>query len=435
MDDFDAIVVGAGMGGNAAAYRLAEKGASVLLVDRGKPVGSKNLSGGVIWGHELDRLLGDDWYEEAPVERPVTRKGVKMLTDDSEFGMTFESDGWREPPYKGWIVLRAKTDPWFAEKVEEQGGMVVEGVNVESLAIEDGKVVGVEQAGETIRANCVVIADGANSRLSIDLGLREETDDQIPIEAAALGIKEVIQLDEDTIEERFNIGDRAGVAHEYVCGWTEGDVKAGGFLYTNRDTISLGVVVRLDSLWNQQKVSHDLMEEFRMHPSVAKYLEGGELLEYGAHLIPEGGLDYVPRRYGDGWMLVGDAAGFCFSNGMVIQGMNYAVGSGVRAAETALDADEKGDFSARQMSEYKRRLQNSYIWKDFERFSDMEEVVWNPRFHEEYPQLVEGIFTEMFTQDETPKKKTRDVVREQVKEVDVSPLTLIKDAVTAGRNL
>ncbi len=435
MDEFDAIVVGAGMGGNAAAYRLAEKGASVLLVDRGKPIGSKNLSGGVIWGHELDKLLGSDWYKEAPVERPVTRKGVNMLTEDSEFSIGFERESWRSPPYKGWIVLRAKTDPWFASKVEEAGGMVVEGVNVESLAWEDGQVVGVEQAGETIRSNAVIIADGANSRLSIDMGLREDTGDQIPPHAGALGIKQIIDLGEDRINERFNIDNGAGVAHEYVCGWTEGEVMAGGFLYTNKDTISLGIVIKIDSLWNQEKVSHRIMEEFRTHPSIAKYIEGGKLAEYGAHLIPEGGLDYVPRRYGPGWCMVGDAAGFCFSNGMVIQGMNYAVGSGVRAAETVLEAKQAGDFSAKKMSSYKRALQNSYIWKDFERFSDMEEVVWNPRFHKTYPQLVEGIFTEMFTQDETPKEKTRDVVKEQMKRLGISPFTIGKDAFTAGKNL
>jgi electron transfer flavoprotein-quinone oxidoreductase len=435
MDDFDAIVVGAGMGGCAAAYRLAEKGASVLLVDRGKPIGSKNLSGGVIWGHELDDLVGEDWYKEAPVERPVTRKGVHMLTEGSDFGVNFDRGEWREPPHPGWIVLRAKTDPWFAGKVEEQGGMVVEGVNVESVVFEDGKAVGVEQAGETIRANAVVIADGANSRLSIDMGLREETDDKIPIENAALGIKEIVELGEDTIDERFNVDGSSGVAHEYVCGWTEGDVMAGGFLYTNKESISLGVVVRVESLWNQEKVSHDIMEEFRLHPSIEPLLEGGELIEYGAHLIPEGGLDYVDKRHGDGWMLVGDAAGFCFSNGMVIQGMNYAVGSGIRAAETVLDAKERGDFSSKTMQEYKRRLQQSYIWKDFQRFSDMEEVVWNQRIHHLYPEFVEGVFTEMFTQDETPKEKTRDVVRNQMKEKGVSPLTMIKDALNAGKNL
>jgi len=435
MDDFDAIVVGAGMGGCAAAYRLAEKGASVLLVDRGKPIGSKNLSGGVIWGNELNNLLGDDWYKEAPVERPVTRKGVHFLTEDSDFSVSFDRKEWREPPYNGWIVLRAKTDPWFAGKVEEQGGMVVEGVNVESVVFEDGKAVGIEQRGETIRANTVIIADGANSRLSIDMGLREETDDKIPVENAALGIKEVVELGEDTIDERFNVDETSGAAHEYVCGWTEGDVMCGGFLYTNKDTISLGVVVRVDSLWNQEKVSHDLMEEFRLHPSISKLLEGGELVEYGAHLIPEGGLDFVPRRYGNGWMLVGDAAGFCFSNGMVIQGMNYAVGSGVRAAETVLDAKERGDFSQSAMKDYKRRLQQSYIWQDFARFDDMEEVVWNDRIHHTYPELIEGIFTEMFTQDETPKEKTRNVVKDQMKEKGVSPIDMMKDAFTGAKNL
>ncbi len=435
MDEFDAIVVGAGMAGNAAAYRLAERGASVLLVDRAKPIGAKNLSGGVIWGHEMDKLMGPDWWKEAPVERPVTRKGVHFLTEGSDFGIGFERKEWREPPYKGWIVLRSKTDPWFASKVEEAGGMVVEGVNVESVAFEDGRAVGVVQAGETIDAKSVIIADGANSRLSIDMGLRRETDDEIPIEHAALGIKEIIHLGEDVINDRFNVGELGGVAHEYVCGWTEGDVMAGGFLYTNKDTISLGVVIRLDSLWNQKKVSHDIMEEFRLHPSVAKLLEGGELVEYGAHLIPEGGLDFIHHRSGAGWMVVGDAAGFCFSNGMVIQGMNYAIGSGVMAAETVLDAKETGDWSRSTFAGYETRLQDSYIWKDFERFAGMEDVVWNPRMHHTYPQLIEGVFTEMLTQDETPKEKTRQIVKSEMKRLGISPFTIAKDAMTAGKNL
>ncbi len=435
MDEFDAIVVGAGMAGNACAYRLADQGASVLLVDRAKPIGAKNLSGGVIWGHEMDKLLGPDWYKDCPVERPVTRKGVHFLTEDSDFGISFEKEAWTEPPHKGWIVLRAKTDKWFAEKVEEAGGMVVEGINVEHVVEEGGKVVGIEQAGETLRANAVVIADGANSRLSIDMGLREETNDKIPIEHAALGIKEIVHLGEETINERFQVDETSGVAHEYVCGWTEGDVMAGGFLYTNKDTISLGVVVRLDSLWNQKKVSHDIMEEFRLHPSVNKLLEGGELVEYGAHLIPEGGLEFVEERSGPGWMLVGDAAGFCFSNGMMIQGMNYAVGSGVRAADAILEMKDKGDWSAAGFHGYEERLKDSYIWKDFERFSDMEEVVWNPRMHHTYPQFIESLFTEMFTQDETPKKKTRQLVREKMKEQGVNPLKLAKDGLTAGKNL
>lgn len=434
MDEFDAIVVGAGMAGSAAAYRLAKGGASVLLVDRAKPIGAKNLSGGVIWGHELDKLI-PGWYKEAPVERPITRKGVHFLTGSSDFGISFERKEWREEPYRGWIVLRSKTDPWFAKKVEEAGGMVIEGVNVERLATEGGQVVGVEQAGETIRAKNVVVADGANSRLSIQLGLRKHNDDKIPIENAALGIKEIIHLGEDVIESRFNIDGTSGAAHEYVCGWTEGDVMAGGFLYTNKDTISLGVVIRLESLWNQKKVSHDLMEEFRLHPSVAPLLEGGELVEYGAHLIPEGGLHFVDRRSGPGWVLVGDAAGFCFSNGMMIQGMNYAVGSGVLAADALLEAKNNGGIAAGTPSRYEEKLRDSYIWRDFEKFAGMEDVVWNQRMHHLYPKLVEGLFTEMLTQDETPKKKTKDIVRGQMKALGVNPLLLAKDGLTMGKNL
>lgn len=436
MDEFDAIVVGAGPAGSAAALKLAQEDANVLLVDRAKPIGAKNLSGGVVWGHELARII-PDWYKKMPVERPITRKGVHMMTGESDFSINFETERWRHEPYNAHAVLRARIDPWLAEQVEKEGGMVIEGVNVEDVAWEGDRVVGVEQSGETIRGKTVIVADGANSRLSIKLGLRDHEDipGKMNIERAALGIKEIIELPEDTINERFNVRPDEGVAHEYVLGWLPGDVMAGGFLYTNRDTISLGIVIRLESLWNQQTISHDIMEEFRLHPSIEPLLDGGKMVEYGAHLIPEGGLEFVERRHGPGWMLVGDAAGFCFSNGIQIQGINYAVGSGIRAAETVLDCKERGDWSERALGGYVTRLQDSYIWEDFERFSGMEDVVWNPRFHKKYPHLIESIFTELLTQDETPKRKTRDIVRSSIKDLDISLIELMRDGMTGAKNL
>lgn len=433
MDDMDAIVVGAGMAGNAAALKMAQEGLDVLLVDRGKPIGSKNLSGGVLWGHDIAEILGEDWYEDAPVERPITRKGVQMLTENRSLQIELNSDDWREPPYNGFGVLRAKFDPWFAEQVEEAGGMVVEGINVESVARnDDGQVVGIEQAGDVIEAPIVVIADGANSRLTMDMGLRGK----LPRDRYVLGVKEIVELGRDTIEERWNLqGPMDGVAQEYVCGWLGDSGKAGGFLYTNDETVSLGVVINIDSIWERGTFAHEIMEQFRLHPNIEPKLEGGELVEYGAHLVPEGGHDVMPQLYGDGFMVVGDAAGFCYSNGLVIQGMNYAIKSGIMAAETAVEAVEEGDPTAATLARYEKRLENSYIFEDFENFEGMDEFVWDDNIHGTIPHLATSVFQRLITQDGTPKEKVRSMVLDEMKKQDAGKISLARTMMKGARTI
>ncbi len=431
MADFDCIVVGAGVSGSAAAYKMAANGVNVLLVDRSKPIGSKNLSGGVLWGHDLAEII-PDWYKEAPVERPITMKGVNFLTKESGFSAQFSTEEWKKAPHNGFSVLRARFDEWLAGKVGEVGGMVVDGVNVEHLKRnEAGKVIGVEQGGETITADCVLLADGCNSRLSMDLGVRGKLDRRHYV----LGVKEVIELSEETIQERFNIGPGEGVAHEYVLGYLENGAKAGGFLYTNKDTISLGIVVNLDSIWEKGVWTHKIMEDFRLHPSVAPLLKGGKMVEYGAHLIPEGGLNIVPQLAGDGWLISGDAAGLVYSNGLVIHGMNYAIRSGLLAADTVIEAKKKGDYSHATLSAYSRRIENSYILKDFEKFKHMHEFIWDDNMHGPVPSLVEGVMKELFTADMQPKDLVRDVVKNQLKEKNIGKWSLAKTLMKGGRSI
>ncbi|MHB8606045.1 MAG: FAD-dependent oxidoreductase [Thermoplasmatota archaeon] len=436
MPDFDVVVVGAGVCGSAAAIKMAKAGLQVLLVDRGKPIGSKNLSGGVLWGHELDEIL-PEWWKSPAVERPITTKGVNFLTKDSGFTAQFSTNEWKGDRPNAVTVLRARFDKWLAEQAEAAGVAVVDGVNIQKLSTEKvgikTVVKGVEQDGAVISANAVVIADGANSRLSIDSGLRQKLDRQHWV----LGVKEVIQFPSaEALGERFAIGPNEGVAHEYVMGYMENGAKAGGFLYTNRDTVSLGVVVNLDSMWEKGVYSHKVMEEFRLHPTVAALLRGGEIVEYGAHLIPEGGLHCVPAEIsGDGWMIAGDAAGFVYSNGLVIHGMNYAAKSGLLAADAAIAAKAKGDWSASTLARYDAAIDDSFIMKDLKRFASMHEFVWDPYMHEKVPNLVEGIFKSLFTADSQPKEKMEKILLHQIKENDIPLTGLAKLAFKARKSL
>jgi len=425
-EEFDVIVIGAGPAGCAAAIRLAQGGANVLLVERGEEPGMKNISGGVLWGNDVDALL-PKWRDEAPLQRSIEEKRIAFLTKDSSFSMGLKSS-WSIPC--GYSVLRVKFDNWFARKAEEAGATLVTGIPIERLAFEGGKVCGVSESGEITRSKAVIIADGANSRITLESGLRDDID----IAHAALGIKEVISLPQEKIEDRFALRDGSGFACEYVLGFIDG-VKAGGFLYTNLDSVSLGTVVNLESLGGKNVYSHDIVESFKEHPSIAPLIEGGKIAEYSAHLVPEGGIRMMPPLFGNGFLVCGDAAGFCFSNGLVLQGMNYAIASGIMAADTLREAKEKGDYAERTLSAYKSRLEKSYVLSDFKRFSDVGKVTWNSRMYTHYPQFIEAVFRSIMKEEGNPKKKMRYLINESRKKVGLGMYDMVRDALSGGLRL
>ena len=431
-DDFDVIVVGAGMAGSAAAIRLAQAGANVLLLERGAEPGVKNLSGGVLWGNDLARIL-PRWAEEMPLERHVVRKRLGLLTPERAFSLDYEDSAWRRSPYVAHSVLRARTDAWLAKKAEEAGATVVAGVPVERLAWEGTTVRGVVQGGEAMHAPVTIVADGANSRVALGTPIRPQP--RLDEGIAELGIKEVYRLDSARIEERFQLGPGEGHAEEWVLGIYPPGVMAGGFLYTNRDTISLGVIVRVASLYGGQAYAHDLVETFKQHPTIRRGIEGGELVEYGAKPIAPGWAGRPAAFHGEGWLVAGDAAGFVFSNGLVIQGMNYAIRSGLEAAETALLARASHDASAARLAEYDRRLEASGILGDFRGFEAADRVKWNPRIYTFYPRFVTDLFHRMYTEDGSRKEHLwRTMLRAQ-RASGLRPDRLLRDGWDAIRGL
>ena len=405
MSEFDVIVVGAGPAGSAAAIRLASAKANVLLIDRADPPGSKNVSGGVLWGDSLGQVI-PDWEKSNMLERYVEAKGVTFLTKDSKIALDFRSTKFGEVK-SGYTVLRTKFDAWLAKKAKDAGVMVVSGVTVDKLAMEGKKVTGVMQNGETVTADTVILAEGANSRVAIDSGIKKKPDDR----HMAIGVKEVIKLPEKTITERFNLTSaKRGYASEYVLGFLEGGVKAGGFLYTNKESISIGAVISMEDLRkNNQTYSFNIIEQFKEHPFIAPLLADGRVEEYSAHLVPEAGQS-VDQIYGDGYMIAGDAAGFTFSNGLVLQGMNYAIVSGIAAADAYIAT--KGSTSADTYELYKDTLKKTFVLRDMETFKGSDRVTWSESIHNTVPAMAEEIMLNIFSENGEPKKHLSRIVME-----------------------
>ncbi|MFY9717075.1 MAG: FAD-dependent oxidoreductase [Thermoplasmata archaeon] len=431
-DDFDVIVVGAGMAGAAAALRLAQGKANVLLLERGADPGTKNLSGGVLWGNDLARVA-PGWQTEMPVERHVVRKRFGVLTPDAAVSFDLEEGSWKRPPHVAHTVLRSRTDAWLVKKAEEAGATVVSSVPVERLNWEGSRVHGIVQGGETMTAPVTILADGANSRLALGTPIRPAL--RLSAEATELGIKELYRLDPATIEDRFQVGSGEAHVEEWVTGIFSPGVMGGGFLYTNRDTISLGLIVKIGSLFGTKVPSHELIEQFKAHPTIRARLRGAELVEYGAKLISSGWASRPAAFHGDGWMVAGDAAGFVFSNGLVIQGMNYAVRSGLEAAETALAAHATGPASSDRLAGYDRRLEATGILPDFRDFASMDRVKWNPRFYSAYPKFAVELMRSMMGGTDGKKRRVRTLLREAQRAAGLSTTTLVRDGLGLWRDM
>lgn len=428
-EKFDAIVVGAGPAGSAAALKLAQAGMSVVLIERGESAGSKNLSGGVLYGHVLDDLI-PGFVKDAPIERYITNHVTTFLTKEGWFGLDFKTGAFGAPPYNGYTVLRAKFDRWLAEKAEESGAMLIPGIRVDRLERDGEQITGVKAGDDVLLADVVIAADGANSFLAQQAGLRG----RIEAKHVAVGIKSLIGLPRETIEDRFHLTGDEGAAYALVGDVTHG-VAGGAFLYTNAESLSVGVVMRLDDLARTGRESAQIAEDFLHHPLIAPLVKGGKLLEYGAHLVPEGGLEMVPRLGMPGMLVVGDAAGLTINNALVVRGMDLAIGSGISAADAVLAAKETGDFGAELVNDYSERLEGSFVMKDMRTYARTPGFLETERLYTTYPTFVVDLMTRIFTTNGVPKEPILRTAMQSMKASKLSLISLAADGLKGARAL
>lgn len=390
---FDAVVVGAGPAGSSAALALARAGKSVVLVERGPFPGSKNVYGGVVYGRILDDVI-PNWWEEVPVQRWVVRRSTMVLTDTQAITLDLRTQSWGREPYNGMTVYRADFDSWLAGHAVDAGArLLTSTVATGLLRDEQGRVCGVrtDRPDGDLSAQVVIACDGVNSFLAKEAGLLP------PADAAhhTLGAKEVLSLPAEVIEERFALGPHEGLDIEAVGG-TFG-VPGGGFLYTNRDSISVGVVVSLPGLVESGRRPEDLIAGFKAHPAIAPYVKGASVKEYSAHMIPEGGFDTMPALATDGLLVAGDAAAMTLAAGIWLEGVNFAIGAGLAAGKAAAAAISSGDVTAEGLSGYRRALEESFVLRDHKRLRRAPKLVLSDRMQREYTRVICDIAEELFT--------------------------------------
>ncbi len=430
MKAYDVIVVGAGPAGTTAALRMAQRGLNVLLIERGDAPGSKNMFGGMLPNCPVMEELLPGFCDEAPWERHVVKRVLTILSDTSSTSLAFESKNFDTPPYNGYTLFRPVFDRWYAEKARAAGATLLTGCLVEDLLYKGNAVCGVRvgrDKGE-INAPVVMVGDGVLSLLAKKAGLVKEPKPS----DMALGVKALFRLPEEEINARFNLVRRQGATQEFL-GCTEG-IRGGGFIYTQTETLSVGLVFHLDALKKSGSAPYDLFERFLALDPVRKTLKGAQLVEYSAHVLPEGGYKMVPRLFTDGMLIAGDAAGLCYTNGLNQEGMNLAATSGFHAAETICDAFEKGDFSSRRLAEYETRLKGSFVLQDMKTFEKAVDLMHNERLFSVYPALVGTILEELYRSDGKPRKKMGRIGWDAIKAA-LPVKELIADIVNGGRSL
>lgn len=422
-EKFDAIVVGAGLAGTAAALTMARTGMQVLVVEKGKTPGSKNVTGGRMYSHALANLVPEFWNHGAPIERWVTKEIITLLTKDDALDICFDAPK-MAGEHVSFNVLRAKFDPWFAKQAEAQGALVATDTRVDDLLVEDGRVKGILTGGEAFKADAVVMAEGANTLLTEKSGIRGPANPQ----TLAVGVKEVVALDANVINDRWGLGDDEGAAQVILGTFTRG-IEGGGFLYTNKDSVSFGLVMPIHAGIEGKQNVYDIIEDLRTHPHFAKLFKGGEIREYSAHMVPERGIEGVPKSLvRDGLVVAGDAAGFVLNSGLTFRGMDFAIASGAMAGQAIAEAKKAGNFGAAQLASYEQALERSFVLRDLKRFKHASKVTGNPRMFTTYPEMVMDLLHGMYDiRGEQPKPSA--VVKKTLKK-HVSLVTLAKDAMT-----
>ncbi|MFQ5925087.1 MAG: FAD-dependent oxidoreductase [Dehalococcoidia bacterium] len=413
-EDFEVAIVGAGPAGISAACILADAGIKTIVFERGEYPGAKNVSGGVLYGHELAQILPDYVERNCPIERNIVESRIWYLSHEGGYSLGYRDSIFAtDRKYNVFTVLRAKFDRWYAEQARQKGALIVPStVVIDLLRNDEGAVAGVvtgRKEGE-VRARVTLLADGINSPLAARTGFRAEPKP----EQVALAVKEIIELPSEVIEQRFGVSSGDGVTTE-ILGAITGGMDGVAVVYTNHHSLSLAIGANLADYASFGVKPHELMESFKQHPMVAPLISGGKTLEYMAHWLPEGGYDAIPDLYGDGYLIAGDSA--MLFNALHREGSNLAMASGKMAAETIIEAIRRDDCSRKGLAGYGERMAESYVIKDMKKYRRFGSFLYQHKeAFDRLPRLASFAGREMLTVNGVSKKQKQKLIFSNVRQ-------------------
>lgn len=420
--DYDVIIIGAGIAGCCCATLCARAGLSVLLLERATQPGGKNLSGGKLYSYAFDAIF-PQFSRTAPVERQITHEKLTALATRSATTVEY-----LHHDENAFSVLRGRLDPWLFAEAERAGAQCLASVQVDGLIKENGAVSGVRIDGETLTAKAVAISEGANTLLAEQHQLVKK----LPEHAVAIGVKEVLSLPRGVLEDRFSLEGNAGTAWLFTGGVCA-DKPAGGFIYTNQETLSVGIVCPLASLRGTSTALPTLLDNFKQHSVLRPLLHKAELMEYGAHLIPECGLEGVPDRLGGrGYLLMGDSARFCVNTGLTIRGMDLAALSAQAAAQTLIETVHE-DSNSDLHDLYRQHLTLTGLWALMKHYQKTPRFLQNPALFSVYPEMLAAIQREIYCANATPPPRLTAILWRHIRQFGLN--RLFRDMVEGGRSL
>ena len=374
----DVVIVGGGPSGMACALRLTQlidkhnqrhpdaqiSKENIYLLEKAREVGQHCLSGALLDPRSMDELL-PGWRNEAPLDAEVTHEDVYFLTEKKEYRLPITPPPLRD--HGNFVISINRFVKWLGEKVEQAGVTVFTGFAGSELLFDEKGVMGVRtddkgvdkhnqqksnfEPGYDLKSKITILAEGTRGSLTKQLVGRFNLDKNRNPQVYGVGVKELWEVPSGRIHKGQVI---------YTMGWPLTTKEYGGsWIYGSKDNIvSLGFVTGLDYA-DPRLDPHRVLQDFKQHPFVAHLLEGGKMIRYGAKSLPYGGWYSMPPLGGNGWMIVGDSAGFL--NSQRLKGIHLAIKSGMLAAETAFEALLENNFTEEKLKQFREKVDASWI--------------------------------------------------------------------------